>query len=149
MRVKNIKNTVSVLMGITVLSQVIAFLRESVFAYYFGTSMEADAYVMASQIPVTLFAIVSTAINTVMLPIYTEKKNTVGTHGAKGFLKTASVLFFGLSVAVIVLAEIFAVPLVRIFAPSFDAEMLQVTVRYTRLLFPTIVGTILINVFTS
>lgn len=148
MRVKNIKNTVSVLMGITVLSQVIAFLRESVFAYYFGTSMEADAYVMASQIPVTLFAIVSTAINTVMLPIYTEKKNTVGTHGAKGFLKTASVLFFGLSVAVIVLAEIFAVPLVRIFAPSFDAEMLQVTVRYTRLLFPTIVGTILINVFT-
>lgn len=52
MKIKSIKNTVSILMIITILLQLLAFVRESVFAYYFGTSMSADAFVMANQIPV-------------------------------------------------------------------------------------------------
>lgn len=147
MRVNRVKNTVSVLMIITILSQVIAFIRESVFAYYFGTSVSADAFVMANQIPITLFAIISSAINTVMLPLYTEKKENYGIHTAKSFLKTAMFMFILLCIIFIVLAEFFSVQIVKLFAPSFNGEIFQMTLQFTKILFPSIIGTVLINVF--
>lgn len=148
MKIKSIKNTVSILMIITILLQLLAFVRESVFAYYFGTSMSADAFVMANQIPVTLFAVISSAINTVLLPLYTEKKENYGIHTAKSFLKTAMVMFILLCVILIVLAEVFSVQIVQLFAPSFDGEIFQITVQYTRILFPSIIGTMIINILT-
>ena len=80
-------NSIGGMLGVTVFSQLVAFVRESVFAYYYGVGYETDAYIMASQIPIILFAVVGTAINTVLLPIYTEQKEKCGKDGANGFLK--------------------------------------------------------------
>ena len=72
------RDSLGYLIGITVIGQIISFFRESIFAYYYGTSYPADAYVMASQIPITLFAVVTASINTVILPIYTSIKESAG-----------------------------------------------------------------------
>lgn len=144
----SVKNTVSGLIFITVLSQILAFVRESIFAYYYGTSLASDAYVMANQIPVTLFAIISSALNTVILPIYSEKKVQKGERDAKIFLNSAMVCFGIVCMIAVVASEVFAVSIVKIFAPHFSGEILVTTVRYTRMLFPTIFFTMVINVIT-
>ena len=73
MSIKRLKGTIGGLVFMTFFSQFLSFVREIIFAYCYGTEFEADAYVMASQIPVTLFAVVTTAINTVILPVYIEE----------------------------------------------------------------------------
>ena len=144
-----LSNTIASIAFVTVLSQIIALVRESIFAYYYGTGIESDAYVIASQIPVTLFAIISSAINTVILPLYISKKEKKGLKEANSFLKTFIFLFLAIAAIVVLLEEILAVPLVKLFAPSFNGIALTKTVIYSRILFPTVMMTGIISIFTA
>lgn len=141
-------NTVSGIIFITIFSQVIAFVRESIFAYYYGTSLGSDAYVMASQIPVTLFAVVSTSISTVILPIYTMKKERENQEAAQVFLKSSIVLFSSICIGLILVCEVFPEPIVKLFAPSFSGESLTLTIQYMRVLLPTILATVVTSILT-
>lgn len=142
------KNTTGYLMLLNILSQLIAFVRESIFAYYYGTSMQADAYIMASQIPITLFAIVNTSINTVILPLYSKKKEENCRMKADGFLSSFIVVFEFICVACVCVSLTFAEEIVLIFAPSFSDEQRWITVRYVRMLFPTVLLSLLISLLT-
>ncbi len=142
-------NSIGGMLGVTVFSQLIAFIRESVFAYYYGVGYETDAYIMASQIPIILFAVVGTAINTVLLPIYSEQKEKVGKDGANRFLKSFSIIFIIIMLVVIILVEFMADFVVKMFAPHFSGELLALTVQYTRILFPTVILTGIINIYNS
>lgn len=148
MKVRVLKNSISGLVFVTVISQAIAFVRESIFAFYFGTSLESDAYIMACQVPVTLFAVISTSINTVIMPIFVEKKECSNIQEAKLFLKAIIIVFSILSFVIIIFAEIFTESVVRLFAPRFNIEALILTVRFTRILFPTVLASVIINITT-
>lgn len=143
-----IKNSVGYLIVLTVIAQLISFIRESIFAFYYGTGYRADAYVMASQIPITLFAIITTAINTVILPIYVNKKDNDGIHVADKFMNSFIFIFELFCLGSAVLSCIFARYLVHMFAPAFKGELLELTITYVRLLFPTIMFSALINILT-
>lgn len=142
-------NSIGGMLGVTVFSQLVAFVRESVFAYYYGVGCETDAYIMASQIPIILFAVVGTAINTVLLPIYTEQKEKTGKDGANSFLKSFSIIFIIVMLVVISSVEFMADIVVKIFAPHFSGELLALTIQYTRILFPTVILTGIINIYTA
>lgn len=146
--IQQLRKSVGYLIGLTVVGQLISFVRESIFAYYYGTSYQADAYVMASQIPIALFAVVTTSINTVILPIYTKKKENSGKHEADKFLNSFIVIFELVCLMFTVISCIFARQIVFIFAPAFSGELLSLTIRYVRLLFPTIILSSLINILT-
>lgn len=141
-------NTIGALIAITIVAQIIAFFRESVFAYYYGTTVSADAYVMASQIPVTLFAIVTTSISTVVLPIYSYKANNESENRANSFLKSFFIIFSLVSAVFILIAVGLAPLIVRLFAPGFDGDSLGLTIRYVRYLFPTVFFSGSIGIFT-
>ncbi len=103
---------------------------------------------MASQIPVTLFAVVTTAINTVILPVYIDKKENKGGECAEVFLKSFMAVFGILCIGLTLIAEVSAESIVRLFAPYFVGEIFDLTVVYTRILFPTIILTALTNLIT-
>lgn len=145
---QRVKKSIGYLIVLTIVGQLISFVRESIFAYYYGTSYQADAYVMASQIPITLFAVVTTSINTVILPIYTSKKEKDGQEIADRFMNS---FIFVLEIGCLFLtflSLIFAKQIVFVFAPAFSGEILELTVKYVRLLFPTILFSALINILT-
>ena len=149
MKLNRMGNTVSILIFITAFSQIISFVRESVFAYYYGTNVEADIYVIASQIPVTLFAVISSAVNTIMLPLYIEKKETQGILKAQSFLKSSICIFTVFSVIFVIFAELAAEMLVSLFAPGFEGEVKDTIVLYIRILLPTTIWTLTINILTA
>jgi len=64
------------IMAFTIIEKGLAFFRETVFAYYYGTSVQSDAYVMSQNIPNVLFAVAGVAITTTVLPIYINKQYT-------------------------------------------------------------------------
>ena len=57
------------------ISLVFSFVQESVFAYFYGANTITDAYTIATQIPVVLFSLISTAISTVVIPCYSKEFN--------------------------------------------------------------------------
>ena len=50
----------------------VSFAKEAVVANYFGVSKEVDAYMVALQVPVILFAFVAVAIQSVVVPLYSD-----------------------------------------------------------------------------
>ena len=71
---------------IMTLGYLVSFLKEAVIANYFGVSADVDAFTIAIQIPVTLFALVSVAVRSVVIPIYSELLHKEGKANGAHFL---------------------------------------------------------------
>lgn len=126
----------------TALSRVLGFIRDIVFANFFGTSMIAQAFVVAFRIPNTLRDLVGEgAMNSAIVPVLSEYK-ALGDE--KEFVRASRVLF-NISLATLsvltVLGIIFSPVIVRVMAPGFmaDPEKFQMTVMLNRMMFPYLI----------
>ena len=134
---------------ISAITLVFSFLKESVFAYYFGTTSTADAYAVAIQLPVTLFSVVSAAISTVVIPNYSKKLIQKGHEDARKYASNLITVVTTLTVVILVLFELCAPSVVKITAPGLNEETSNLTCLLFRMLMPTILLTELININTG
>lgn len=144
---KNGLFNISGIMLLTLFGQLISFVREAVFAAYYGVSVSADAYVIAAQVPVTLFAVVGVSLTTTVLPIYTKKMKTEGQKEANNFINNMISIFTIISVIFVIIGIIFAPQIVHIFAPSFSDTAKLLTVKLTRIIFPIVIFSSLFNIY--
>ena len=66
----NVLKTASIIIIFNLFSKLLGFLRDYFTAIKFGTTLEADAYLMASNIPNVIFVIIGVTITTILIPIY-------------------------------------------------------------------------------
>ena len=122
------------IMGITLGSKVLGFIREMVIAAGFGASFYTDAYVVALTIPAVLFASVSRALQTTFIPIFNEllyqKEKKEAFRFANSALNTV-IIFMAL---VSVIAFIFMPQITRVIAPGFQGEVHRLTVTLARIM---------------
>lgn len=137
---------VSIIMGIGYL---LSFAKEAVIANYFGVSAEVDAYTIAIQIPVTLFAFVSVAIKSVVIPMYTDLKVNHEAMISKRFLDHFVSLVALIALGFIAVCEIFASPLIYFFAPGFSEEAHQLSVLLLRITLPTMLFTVVAQIYVA
>jgi putative peptidoglycan lipid II flippase len=123
----------------TALSRVLGFVRDVMFANFFGTDAAAQAFVVAFRIPNTLRDLVGEgAMNSAIVPVLSEYR---AAYDRAGFGKSAKVLF-NISLAALsaltVIGIIFSPLIVRITAPGFaaDPEKLALTIWLNRVMFP-------------
>lgn len=126
----------------TALSRVLGFIRDIVFANFFGTSMVAQAFVVAFRIPNTLRDLVGEgAMNSAIVPVLSEYKAL----GDEEEFARASRVLFNISLVVLsiltILGIIFSPAIVRAMAPGFisDPEKFRMTVMLNRVMFPYLV----------
>lgn len=62
--------------GLTILGKALAFLRDVVLAYFFGSGVSTDAYFIANAIPGLLWTTIWTTIAMVFLPLYVERRTS-------------------------------------------------------------------------
>ncbi|MCG2759821.1 MAG: hypothetical protein L6407_01230, partial [Candidatus Delongbacteria bacterium] len=143
---KRVINATAFLFIASALTSVVSFVKESVFANFFGVSYEVDAYTISLQIPVILFAAVSVAIQSVVIPIYSDVYYNQGKEQANsfssnfiGFLFLATGLFTITTIA-------FADYIIYLFAPGFDDAAHVLSVKLIRIALPIVVFTSLIDV---
>ena len=129
----------------TGLSRVLGFVRDLLLAGLFGTTAQAQAFVVAFRLPNLLRDLVAEgAVTSAFVPVLSWYR----AKGAPGeFWKLSQALLCRLLVLLCVLGAVgaLAAPLVvRVIAPGFAAEpeKFALTVRLTRILFPfiTLVG---------
>src|SRR6185503_10805557 len=123
----------------TGLSRIAGLIREVVAAGYFGVTGPMSAFTIAFQVPNlvrNLFA--DSALQAAFVPVFTEELEKKGRAEA---FRVASALVFVIAVVLGTLTAIFvllAPVIMPLFAPGFDKELTDLTVRLAQILFPIV-----------
>lgn len=119
------------LIGLTLVSKILGFLREVFLSYYYGASYITDAYLVALTIPGVLFAFFTTAISVSFIPIFSKISDNIDERN-----KFVNNLFSSLIVVssiIVLLTIIFADLLVFLCAPGFDYVTKELAIKFTRI----------------
>lgn len=119
----SIINSAMLLSVSSVIVLIFSFIKESVIAYFYGTSYVADAYVVAIDIPFTVFTFVSMAVSTVIIPIYSRELVNNGKDKAAYFASNFTTILFLILSIILLIAEIFAEFIIAIFSPGLATEV--------------------------
>jgi putative peptidoglycan lipid II flippase len=126
----------------TLVSRVLGFVRDIIFAAFFGTGIYAQAFVVAFRIPNLLRDLIGEgATNSAIVPVLVEELNQ---NGKESFWKLANILLNLMLVVLTVLTVIgflFTRPIVFAIAPGFfeDSFKFEATVALTRAIFPYLI----------
>jgi putative peptidoglycan lipid II flippase len=123
----------------TGLSRIAGLVREIVAASYFGIKGPMSAFTIAFQVPNlvrSLFA--DSALQAAFVPVFTDQLEKKGREEA---FRVASALVFVIAVVLGTLTALFvllAPVLMPLFAPGFDQNLTDLTVRLSQILFPIV-----------
>ncbi|MEJ2213910.1 MAG: lipid II flippase MurJ, partial [Gammaproteobacteria bacterium] len=131
--------SVSKVGGNTMLSRVLGFVRDLVFAHVFGANANTDAFFVAFKIPNFLRRLFAEgAFATAFVPVLSEYKTTREFADLKTFVDHVAGTL-GLVLLVVTLIGVVGAPvLILIFAPGFidEPEKQALAVEMLRLTFP-------------
>jgi len=121
---------------LTGLSTIVGFLSQIVITYLFGTSMEMDAYFVATASPFTVIGMLTPAFSFVLVPMLAQYKNS----GDKLWrlinrLFTTIIL---VAIFVFLFGEICGRLIVKITAPHLSLEKLKLAANLTPIIWITV-----------
>ncbi len=118
-------------------SRVAGLVRESVFAFFFGSTPFADAWRAALRIPNVLQNLLGEGtLSASFIPIYAELLER-DEHVAAGRFAGAAFGILTATAGALALAGVLLAPVVvTLFAPGFDGEVRDLTIALVRILFP-------------
>lgn len=138
-----------VIAALNLLSRFLGLGREVVIAHMFGATAATDAYLVALTLPMLFFAILSQALASVVVPVFTEYKAR-GEHREAWTLSANVInLLFVLLSALTVLGVLAAPLVVKIIAPGLSGESAALAAGLTRVMFPVLVFAGLATIFTG
>ncbi|MEI7884008.1 MAG: murein biosynthesis integral membrane protein MurJ [Clostridia bacterium] len=120
-------------------SRILGFVRDAVIANRFGATGVTDAYMIAYNLPYALEAVLGMALASVVIPIVMGYVLQNNKRRAWELVTTMLQIVFVSLTAVTLLSVIFAPQLVHLMAPSFSGETLALTVKLTRIIFPSLI----------
>lgn len=143
---KLIRSSIGIII-VMIIGYILSFVKEAVFAAYFGVGFQADAFVVAIQVPLVLFAVVAVGIRTVALPIYTKRLLEVGKEHATLFAQNLLTIALITSSCFAVFGILFADWIVYLFAPGFNDQTHILSVILLRVFFPLVIFTIQVDIY--
>ena len=123
-------------MGIAVAGKVLGFVEKVLIAYFFGTSMEVDAYFVAFSIPIILFILIREIIEPAFLPTFMGIMKEDGEIAAWKLFSIAINALLVLFAMLTVLGVVGAPFLVSVLAPGFEGMKRMLTIKLTRIVLP-------------
>jgi len=119
------------------ISRIVGLIRQRIFAHYFGSSAEGDAFSAAFRIPNFLQNVFGEgALSASFIPVY-AKLLAEGDEKEAGRVANAIFSILVLVTAVIVLIGVLATPyIVTLIAAGFEEERRALTITLVRIFFP-------------
>src|SRR5215203_2632258 len=119
------------------ISRIVGLIRQRIFAHYFGSSAEGDAFSAAFRIPNFLQNVFGEgALSASFIPVYAK---LLAQNDEKEAARVANAIFsiLALVTAIVVLAGVLATPyIVTLIAAGFEEERRELTIRLVRIFFP-------------
>lgn len=139
---KNSVRTVSNIFIIIFLSKLLGQAREMLIASSYGTGMEANAFLTATQIPLNFFDIIlGAAIVSAFVPVFNEKLSLNGMNSANKFAGNFVGIVLVISVVLSVIGVICSGFLVSVMAKGFDNNTAILTSKLLKIMFPSVIFT--------
>lgn len=130
-------------------SKLIGFVREILFANYYGVSYISDAYVMAVAIPTIIVGGIFTTVAISYIPIYSDIHEKEGHLRAEEFTNKLVNTFFLVLIFIAVLGIAFSKEIVGILASGFKGQTFYVTVYFVKVTFINMIASSLTGIFSS
>jgi putative peptidoglycan lipid II flippase len=126
--------------GLAVMSsRVLGLVREMVFASLFGAGRSLDAFVVAFRTPNLLRDLFAEgALSTAFVTTFSKKIATEGDQSAWGLANKVATLAAVFLSGIVLLGILLAPVIIRIMAPGFDPEKLELTILLARIMYPFI-----------
>ena len=119
------------------LTRILGFVRERVFASYFGSGREADAFRAALKIPNIIRNLLGEGtLSASFIPVYAALLERGEEHTAKKLAASVLNLVVMLAIGGAVAGAVFAPVITDIAAPGFDEATRDITVTLVRIMFP-------------
>ncbi len=128
--------------GLTVISRVAGFVRDTLTANILGAGPIADAFFVAMRLPNlfrTLFA--EGAFSAAFVPLYAAEQQKSGKKSAQQFAGQALAILLAILIPFSILIMIFMPLVIRMLAPGFDQDPMKyhLTVEFSLITFPYLV----------
>src|SRR5215212_5427075 len=120
------------------ISRLVGLARQRIFAHYFGSSAEGDAFSAAFRIPNFLQNVFGEgALSASFIPVYAQLLGPDKDGEEADRVAWAVFTLLALVVSVLVLVGVLASPLlINVIAMGFDGEKRELTERLVRIFFP-------------
>lgn len=128
--------------GMTLISRIFGFLRDSVIAMMFGASSAADAFFVAFRIPNMQRKVLGEgAVGAAFIPVFSEVLENQGKKSAWQMTANLFNLLLAALFLVTLIIVVFAPAVVAVFAPGFleFPEKFEQTVKLTRWMAPYLI----------
>lgn len=126
----------------TFLAKVCGLIRDMLIASFFGTGMEADAYLTATKLPTTLFdLVIGGVISAAFIPVFNSVLKKEGKKEALTFANRFIGMVLLITGLITVLGISFSDKLIWFMAPEFNAETHNLAMRLSSIMFPMIICT--------
>jgi len=128
------------IVGLAVMSsRILGLVREMVFASLFGAGRSLDAFLVAFRTPNLLRDLFAEgALSTAFVTTFSKKIATEGEESAWSLANKVATLAAVFLSGVVLLGILFAPIIIKIMAPGFDPEKLQLTILLARIMYPFI-----------
>jgi len=138
--------------GLTLVSRVLGFVRDILFAWAFGAGWVADAFNVAFRFP-NLFRRLfgEGALNSAFIPLFAKELELNGKEAARSFAEEAMSGLFAVLVALSVVAILTMPWLMYLLAPGFSEtpEKFDLAVLLTQITFPYLLCMSLVALFSG
>ncbi len=137
---KSILHVTGLLMVTRGASSALGMVREITIAAIFGASRIVDAFAVASVFHNQIFSTLSNVLASTLIPHYVSVKAEQGEFAAKQMVRAITMQLIAIMTLISLLGFIFAAQLVQWFAPTFTPAETELTIRFLRILIPSIIG---------
>lgn len=125
--------------ALTLVSRISGFFRTSMLALTFGTSMNTDAWVMASALPSLLFGSVNQAVVVSTVPAMTDARANESDSELQRFISQVWTMLILGALVMTLLGELFAPQIIGFLAQGFHGAERERAIVMTRIMIPSIV----------
>lgn len=123
----------------TLISKGLGFLREVLIASKYGSGMETDTYFAAMTATIVVMGALGTALNTTLIPIFSEVRVNKGKKGQLEYLNNILNTVLIVTIILSILAFIFSPVVMRVVAKGFKGEQFELAVKLNRIGIPIVV----------
>ncbi|NLF13217.1 MAG: hypothetical protein GX597_15645 [Anaerolineaceae bacterium] len=134
---RSILQATTVVTAIALLVKGLGFLEKVLLGYFFGTGMEADAYLVAYSLPFSAYIVLREVVKPAFLPTFLRTRQASERDGLRLLAVSGTVLLLLLAVATAA-GMALAGPLVGLAAPGFGPEQRSLTIRLARIVMPAL-----------
>jgi len=126
----------------TFLAKALGLVRDMLIAAFFGTGIEADAYMMATRLPTTLFDIVlGGVISAAFIPVFNSVLEKKDKEKALEFANRFIGMVLLISGLITIFGVVFSDQLITLMAPKFGNLAHNLAKELTMIMFPMIIFT--------